>query len=119
MPNARKYRPRGATIARDILASTDKRGRFHTATNHASMKPERVPVASTVLMRTATLDLGASKADRNWSMARPGKIDPDTDTEYRDVMGPIRGDGGCTVKSLDFRKTGPVRKNQDPGWRPA
>lgn len=109
------HNPHHMELARKILADKDPKRRFRTATNHASMKPERRPVASTVLMRTATLDLGASKADRNWSMARPGKIDPDA--QDRDVMGPIRGDGGVTVKTLDFRKTGPVRKNMDPSWK--
>lgn len=61
-------------------------------------------IPTTRLMRRAALDLGQSKADRDWSVRNPGRPD-DRDDGYRDAMGPIRGDDGCTQRTLDYRHT--------------
>jgi hypothetical protein len=92
-----------ANLAAKILASPDPKRRFGTATNQAQTREKR-PGDTRSLYRKAHLDLGASAADRNWHVANPGKIDPDSDSDYRDALGPIKGSDGCTVKTLDYRR---------------
>lgn len=94
-----------ARLAARILADTDKPGRFRTA--HRTPAPTPDPPGSSIpttrIIRRAALDLGQARADRGWFSALPGKVDPDRD-EYRDAMGAIRGDDGCTVRPLDYRR---------------
>lgn len=93
-----------ARLAAKILGDRDRPGRFHTAqSTPLRTDPPGSSIPTTRIMRRAALDLGQSKADRGWYSALPGKVDPDRD-DYRDAMGAIKGDDGCTVRPLDYRR---------------